>query len=144
MSKLQYPSFKSIFKCSTSNVQPPNSKLQFPCSNVRAPMTVLQCPNSNVRATSFKLWAERCGFPTRCCITHHCSAQQFRVGSTFRTDWVGRWVVTHSLVDSDFNGHCSAVCINQYFFWLPLYQTLENEHYFDSPPRLPQQFSRSV
>jgi len=28
-----------------------------------------------------------------------------------------RWVVTHSLVDSNFHGHCPDVFIQQHFFW---------------------------
>ena len=35
----------------------------------------------------------------------------------FRASWFGRWVVTHSLADSDFHGHRPAVCINQHLLW---------------------------
>ena len=37
--------------------------------------------------------------------------------SIFRASWFGRWVVTHSLADSDFHGHRPAVCINQHLLW---------------------------
>ena len=36
--------------------------------------------------------------------------------SIFRASWFGRWVVTHSLADSDFHGHRPAVRINQHLF----------------------------
>ena len=35
----------------------------------------------------------------------------------FRASWFGRWVVTHSLADSDFHGHRPAVYINQHLLW---------------------------
>jgi len=34
--------------------------------------------------------------------------------SIFRASSFGRWVVTHSLADSDFHGHRPAVCMNQH------------------------------
>jgi len=37
--------------------------------------------------------------------------------SIFRASWFGRWVVTHSLADSDFHAHRPAVYINQYLLW---------------------------
>ena len=37
--------------------------------------------------------------------------------SIFRADRFGRWVVTHSLADSDFHGHRPAVCIDQRLSW---------------------------
>ena len=37
--------------------------------------------------------------------------------SIFRASWFGRWVVTHSLADSDFHGHRPAVYINQHLLW---------------------------
>ena len=37
--------------------------------------------------------------------------------SIFRAGWFGRWVVTHSLADSDFHGHRPAVKINQHLLW---------------------------
>ena len=37
--------------------------------------------------------------------------------SIFRAGWFGRWVVTHSLADSDFHGHRPAVCIDQHLLW---------------------------
>ena len=37
--------------------------------------------------------------------------------SIFRASWFGRWVVTHSLADSDFHGHRPAVWINQHLLW---------------------------
>ena len=37
--------------------------------------------------------------------------------SIFRADWFGRWVVTHSLADSNFHGHRPAVYMNQHLFW---------------------------
>jgi len=37
--------------------------------------------------------------------------------SIFRAGWFGRWVVTHSLADSDFQGHRPAVYTNQHLFW---------------------------
>ena len=40
------------------------------------------------------------------------------VQSIFRADWFGRWVVTHSLADSNFHGHRPAVFINQHLLWL--------------------------
>ena len=40
-----------------------------------------------------------------------------RAPSIFRAGWFGRWVVTHSLADSDFHGHRPAVYINQHLLW---------------------------
>ena len=37
--------------------------------------------------------------------------------SIFRASSFGRWVVTHSLADSDFHGHRPAVYMNQHLFW---------------------------
>jgi len=37
--------------------------------------------------------------------------------SVFRASWFGRWVVTHSLADSDFHGDRPAVYINQHLLW---------------------------
>ena len=37
--------------------------------------------------------------------------------SIFRAGWFGRWVVTHSLADSNFHGHRPAVYINQHLLW---------------------------
>ena len=37
--------------------------------------------------------------------------------SIFRAGWFGRWVVTHSLADSNFHGHRPAVYTNQHLFW---------------------------
>ena len=55
-----------------------------------------------------------------------CASLQFTAGykihaltpSFFRADWFGRWVVTHSLADSNFHGHRPAVYINQHLLWL--------------------------
>ena len=37
--------------------------------------------------------------------------------SIFRASSFGRWVVTHSLADSDFHGHRPAVYMNQHLLW---------------------------
>ena len=37
--------------------------------------------------------------------------------SIFRASSFGRWVVTHSLADSDFHGHRPAVLMNQHLLW---------------------------
>ena len=37
--------------------------------------------------------------------------------SIFRANSFGRWVVTHSLADSDFHGHRPAVFMNQHLLW---------------------------
>lgn len=37
--------------------------------------------------------------------------------SIFEADWFGQWVVTHSLADSNFHGHCPGVFIQQHFLW---------------------------
>ena len=63
-------------------------------------------------------------------LTRHCktSSQKYRhmtaeyrwpapAPSIFRASWFGRWVVRHSLADSDFHGHRPAVCINQHLLW---------------------------
>ena len=44
--------------------------------------------------------------------------------SIFRASWFGRWVVTHSLADSDFHGHRPAVYINQHLLWYLMSVTL--------------------
>jgi len=38
--------------------------------------------------------------------------------SIFRAHPFGRWVVTHSLADADFHGHCPAVSMNELLFCL--------------------------
>ena len=55
--------------------------------------------------------------PSRASLTAGNGRVWARHSSAFRASWVGRWVVTHSLADSNFHGHCPAVCINQHLFW---------------------------
>ena len=41
-----------------------------------------------------------------------------RTSCTFTTQEIGRWVVTHSKVDSNLHGHCLAICRKQCPLWI--------------------------
>ena len=59
-----------------------------------------------------------------CCIVTVKYKRLARAPSIFRTSRFGRWVVTHSLTDSDFHGHRPAVYIDQHLLWYLMSETI--------------------